>query len=314
MSWHDFFYFSKGERRGLIVLLCLITIAGILLIWNNKSEPEADSELVKTSIDSEKSNNVTKSADSRLSSRSSGGKSSGSVSSPARNTLSKKNVPPSKNRLSSSSPSPEAPSSDASALSDADLTKQVGIVVSENEENVMEQEVSGSEEKELKSVNKKESVPERVKRLTSYSRPSYSRTEKFQEGTVVELNTADTIILKKIPGIGSAFAKRIVNYRNLLGGYYSVAQLSEVYGIDEEKYDALASWFSADPSLVSRLNVNNLPQDSLRRHPYINYGQAKVITQLRRQKGKLAGWENLLLLNEFTDDDKIRLQYYLSFE
>jgi hypothetical protein len=90
--------------------------------------------------------------------------------------------------------------------------------------------------------------------------------------------------------------------------------LSEVYGIDEEKYNALMPWFSADPSLISRLKVNDLPQDSLRRHPYINYGQAKVITQIRKQKGKLTGWENLLLLNEFTDGDRIRLQHYLSFE
>ncbi|MDR0394542.1 MAG: helix-hairpin-helix domain-containing protein [Tannerella sp.] len=179
----------------------------------------------------------------------------------------------------------------------------------------MEQEIPESGgAKKPESAHRHESVSERVKRLTSSSRPSYPRTEKFKEGTVVELNTADTAILKKVPGIGSAFARRIINYRNILGGYYSVMQLSEVYGIDEEKYNALASWFSVDPSLVSRLDVNNLSQDSLRRHPYINYGQAKIIVQLRRQKGKLAGWENLLLLNEFTESDKIRLQHYLSFE
>ncbi|MDR2915868.1 MAG: helix-hairpin-helix domain-containing protein [Tannerella sp.] len=167
---------------------------------------------------------------------------------------------------------------------------------------------------ESKSENMKESVTERVKRLTSYSRPSYPRSEKFTEGTIIELNTADTTVLKKIPGIGSAFAKRIVNYRNLLGGYYSVTQLSEVYGIDEERYNALKPWFIADPSLVFKLDVNKLSQDSLRRHPYINYGQSKVITQLRRQKGRLKGWENLQLLDEFTDSDKIRLLPYLSFD
>jgi len=160
----------------------------------------------------------------------------------------------------------------------------------------------------------KESVPERVNRLTSYARPNYTRVEKFEAGTIVELNTADTTILKKVPGIGSTFAKRIVSYRNLLGGYYSVTQLSEVYGIDEDRYQSLQYWFSADPSQINRLAINNISQDSLQRHPYISYAQARVIIQLRRQKGKLDGWENLQLLNEFTESDRSRLNPYLSFE
>ncbi|MDR0347890.1 MAG: helix-hairpin-helix domain-containing protein [Tannerella sp.] len=198
-------------------------------------------------------------------------------------------------------------SHNTSALSDTDLTEQVKADGDGSESGMERGEIS-------ESAHKKESVSERVKRLTSSSRPSYPRVEKFREGTVVELNTADTTMLKKVPGIGSAFAKRIVNYRNILGGYYSVIQLSEVYGIDEEKYNALAPWFSADPSLISRLDVNKFSQDSLRRHPYINYSQAKVIVQLRRLKGKLTGWENLLLLSEFAEVDRIRLQHYLSFE
>jgi DNA uptake protein ComE-like DNA-binding protein len=162
--------------------------------------------------------------------------------------------------------------------------------------------------------NKKETVVERVTRIASSPRPSYPRAEKFEKGVVVELNTADTVTLKKVPGIGSSYARRIVGYRNLLGGYYSVMQLSEVYGIDEERYNEFAPWFTADPSLINKLPVNQLSQDSLRRHPYIDYNQAKIITRLRRQKGKLAGWENLRLLDEFKEIDLVRLQYYLSFE
>jgi DNA uptake protein ComE-like DNA-binding protein len=264
MSWKDFFYFSKGERRGLIVLLCLITIAGILLILNDKPQSEGNVGLKQTFVEN---STVSQSTDSQLLSKPFEGGPSGSIPSSAEGMSSGERKSSPESRLSSSKP-----------------------------------------------VNRKESVPERVKRITSYSHPSYPRTEKFREGTVVELNTADTVILKKVPGIGTTFAKRIIGYRNLLGGYYSVTQLSEVYGIDEDKYNALTPWFSADPSLIFRLNVNKLSQDSLRRHPYIDYGQAKIIVQLRRQKGKLAGWENLLLLDEFTDNDKIRLQYYLSFE
>lgn len=139
-------------------------------------------------------------------------------------------------------------------------------------------------------------------------------TQKYPKGTIIELNSADTTILKKIPGIGSAFSNRIVKYRNLLGGFYSVNQLSEVYGIDEDKYNALKEWFCVNPQLIRKKSVNRLPVDSLARHPYINYKQAKVIKQLCRQKGKLTEWSNLELLEEFAEEDRIRIGTYLSFE
>ena len=283
MSWRDFFYFSKGERSGLIVLLCLIVIAGILLILNNRPATVNDSGLNQTSTANSRESSDKNSDAKQL------------------NTQSSTNKPSSAKELQADKSSTAANSTKQNATSQT--TDDNGHI---------------EEEGDITSTDtgkpKKESVSERVQRLTSYSHPSYTRTEKFKEGTIVELNTADTTILKKVPGIGSAFAKRIVSYRNLLGGYYSVTQLSEVYGVDEDRYNAFVPWFSADPSLISTLAVNSLPQDSLRRHPYINYGQAKVIAQLRKQKGRLTGWENLQLLNEFTDNDKIKLQHYLSFE
>ena len=278
MSWRDFLYFSKGERSGLIVLLCLIAIAGILLIWDNKTKSVNEVVIQKKSdinvISTKEEYPVDQSLDKQTTTESSSIKNDKNLDS----TRSNRNV-----------------------------SKNIQITNANESE---EQTLNEPNEK----PNNKESVSERVNRLTSYSRQAYSKIEKYKEGTIVELNTADTTTLKKVPGIGSAFAKRIVSYRNLLGGYYSVIQLSEVYGIDEERYNSLVKWFSTDPLQISRLEVNRLSQDSLQRHPYIDYEQAKVIIQLRKQKGKISGWENLQLLNEFTDSDKMRLLHYLSFE
>jgi len=244
MSWHDFFYFSKGDRIALILLLCLITIAGIMLIWTNSRSSET--AFITPAV------------------------------------------------------------SQQSSLVDDGVT---GNGASQPEAIVSTQPAVTSPQPAARS----ESTTARINRLTS-SQPSYPRTEKFSAGTVVELNSADTTILKKIPGIGSAFANRIVRYRELLGGYYTIQQLAEVYGIDEERYLALAPWFMVDESLIRKLEVNMLPQDSLSRHPYISYRQARAIIQLRTQKKQLTGWENLVLLDEFTDSDKIRIAPYLSFE
>lgn len=156
--------------------------------------------------------------------------------------------------------------------------------------------------------------PVRYSRRKQMAKKQYPRTEKYLPGTIVELNTADTTTLKKVPGIGSTFSRRIVKYRNLLGGFYTVEQLSEVYGIDEERYEALKPWFSADPSLICKQKVNELTAKKLASHPYINYRQAQTIERLVKQKRKLSGWENLKLLDEFTESDRERLLPYLSFE
>lgn len=243
MNWRNLLYFSKGERKALTVLLCLITTAWIILLL---TEPAPESIWQES------------------------------------NTNQRQQKPP-------------AP---VQQLKE-DKKKQVS-----NNRN---------QEKAPTGNSPKWNAPKTV-RDTNTSYQAYPRTEKYPEGTIVELNTADTTSLKKIPGIGSGFANRIVKYRNLLGGFYSVSQLSEVYGIDEERYNAMKRWFSVDASTISRLYVNHLPADSLRKHPYLNYHQTRIIEQTRKQKGRLSGWENLQLLEEFTDKDKDRLTPYLSFE
>jgi uncharacterized protein YgbK (DUF1537 family) len=84
--------------------------------------------------------------------------------------------------------------------------------------------------------------------------------------------------------------------------------------MDEERYQSLSCWFTTDINAVKLLHVNILPEDSLRKHPYISYKQAKVLALLRKQQGQLSGWENLQLLEEFTDADRKRLAAYLSFK
>jgi hypothetical protein len=145
-------------------------------------------------------------------------------------------------------------------------------------------------------------------------RPLFTPTDKFPAGTLVELNTAETATLKKVPGIGSTFAGRIVKYRSLLGGFYSVSQLREVYGIDETRFLSLENWFYADTSFIARLPVNHLSSDALARHPYLSYSQARVIRKLCSRQGGLKGWDNLRLLEEFTEADRERLSPYLSFQ
>lgn len=144
------------------------------------------------------------------------------------------------------------------------------------------------------------------KKLSYYS-------DKLKPGTTVELNSADTTTLKKIPGIGSAYAGRIIKYRNSLGGYVSVNQLREVWGVDEDLYNKIRPYLTVEGN-PKKLKVNSLKFDQLKSHPYLDYKQVRVITDLRERKGNLTSINRLSLLDEFTKKDIDRLRPYLSFD
>ena len=133
---------------------------------------------------------------------------------------------------------------------------------------------------------------------------------KYPEGTLVDVNGADTTELKKIPGIGSGIAKAIVSYRSRLGGFYALEQLAEI----EYMTPSLMKWFKLEEPVVRPLKVNEAGLETLRSHPYLNFYQAKVIVEHRRKKGKLKSLSQLSLYEEFTEKDLERLSAYLTFD
>lgn len=133
---------------------------------------------------------------------------------------------------------------------------------------------------------------------------------KYPEGTVIDLNAADTSELKKIPGIGSAYARQIVAYRNRLGGFYSVEQLQEL-PFSSKEFNA---WFKVEQKEHPFILVNKWSVEHLRSHPYLNFYQSKVIVEHRKKYGKLKSLSQLSLYEEFTEKDFERLSPYISFD
>lgn len=133
---------------------------------------------------------------------------------------------------------------------------------------------------------------------------------KYEPGTRVDLNRADTTELKKIPGIGSGIARLINGYRQQLGGFYSLSQLEDI----DLDYRQLADWFRIDTTAIRRIPVNRASVDRLRRHPYLNFYQAKALVEYRRKHGPLKSLKPFVLYEEFTCEDLERIGHYLSFE
>jgi DNA uptake protein ComE-like DNA-binding protein len=135
-----------------------------------------------------------------------------------------------------------------------------------------------------------------------------------KKDVILELNSTDTTQLKQISGIGSGYAKRIIAYRKRLGGFCNVAQLREVWGMTPELYAQIAPHFTVNPQAITKITVNRASVERLMSHPYLNFSKAKAIYDLRRNKGKLTSSEQLKTVAEMDPSTLSKIEPYLSFE
>ncbi|MBQ8969531.1 MAG: helix-hairpin-helix domain-containing protein [Bacteroidaceae bacterium] len=133
---------------------------------------------------------------------------------------------------------------------------------------------------------------------------------KLANGQCISLNTADTAELKKVPGIGSYYARQIVRYRERLGGYVSLEQLEEIEGMPE----GVSRWLQLDTSQIRRIDVNHATKNQLVRHPYLRVYRAQAIWNHLHNEGPLHSVDDLRPLPDFTEADIERLRPYLEFK
>ena len=142
-----------------------------------------------------------------------------------------------------------------------------------------------------------------------YERDTLRYPVKIKLTEHIALNIADTSSLKKVPGIGSSYARAIARYRERLGGFYSVEQLREIEGFPEESM----RYFTLGTDNIRKININRLSLSQLRRHPYITFYMAKNIVEYRRLRGPIHSLQDLRLLQDFSPSVILRLQPYVEF-
>jgi DNA uptake protein ComE-like DNA-binding protein len=147
------------------------------------------------------------------------------------------------------------------------------------------------------------------RRTERYERDTLRYPVKIAEGEHIDLNAADTSLYKKVPGVGSYYSRKIAEYGRRLGGFVSTDQLDEIENFPSEA----KKYFSVNASDVHQLNVNRLSLNELKRHPYINYYQAKAITDYRRLHGPLHSLDDLRLLPDFPVEAIKRLEPYVCY-
>ncbi|MDF1694619.1 MAG: helix-hairpin-helix domain-containing protein [Saprospiraceae bacterium] len=121
---------------------------------------------------------------------------------------------------------------------------------------------------------------------SSYTYASRNFTKKPEVALAsIHLNRADTTTLMTLKGIGPVYAKRIVKFRNSLGGFFSIDQIGEVWGISDSLFQAIRPYLSVDPNLFSKKNINEMDKTALVKHPYIDWKKAKILVKYRKMHG-----------------------------
>lgn len=149
------------------------------------------------------------------------------------------------------------------------------------------------------------------KTTTSFAKDS---PWKDEETLSIEINAAQVEDLMKLKGIGEYFAKKIIAYRSSLGGFLRIEQLLEVPKMDSSRYQQLLPMLTINPNAIRRKNVNTATFEELSSHPYIGYNIALSLTNYRQAHGRFAQLADIKKSALVTDKVYQRIAPYLRVE
>ncbi|HEU5166107.1 MAG TPA: helix-hairpin-helix domain-containing protein [Chitinophagaceae bacterium] len=130
--------------------------------------------------------------------------------------------------------------------------------------------------------------------------------------SIIDVNTADTTAFISLPGIGSKLASRIVTFREKLGGFYSIDQIGETYGLPDSTFQKIKQYFKLDNPSVKKININTATIDELKAHPYIKFSIANPIVAYRNEHGSFSKIEDIKKVIVITEEIFKKIAPYLS--
>jgi len=145
-------------------------------------------------------------------------------------------------------------------------------------------------------------------------KPFYAKKQREKKVIpILDLNHADSADLTLLKGIGPIIASRIIKYGRKLGGWYSTAQLSEVYGIDSSLLKQVQSYTTCDTTRLKKININDADYKTLINHPYLRKNIAGDILKFKKYNGKINSLNELISNNIISEDLALKIKPYLNF-
>lgn len=140
---------------------------------------------------------------------------------------------------------------------------------------------------------------------------SVKKRKKHWKPITVDVNASDTVQMMRLKGVGAYYARRILKFRDMLGGFATKAQLLEVYGIDSARYLQFESQIQLNDTLIKQININEASLDQLKGHPYLDYYVAKSIVDRRIIHGTYKQIDEIKNIDLMHNDLYNRVRPYL---
>jgi competence protein ComEA len=145
--------------------------------------------------------------------------------------------------------------------------------------------------------------------------PAYEK--KVYEKKVIQpvsINEADSTAYIDLPGIGPSFARRIINFRNRLGGFYSIDQVAETFGLPDSTFQKIKPYLKLSDEPVKKININTASMEELKAHPYIRWQLANLIIQYKTQHGPYKKIDDIKKIMVVDDNTFNKVAPYLAVE
>lgn len=130
----------------------------------------------------------------------------------------------------------------------------------------------------------------------------------------VNINSVDTAALDKLKGISYGTARRVLRYRERLGGYIQKEQLKEFWGMDSLSYSILVNSIFIEKNQQKRININSGDLKTLGAHPYIGYALAKLIVNYRSQHGNYKHPNDLFQIHVMNEEIFSKIEAYITVD
>ncbi|MGN6541261.1 MAG: ComEA family DNA-binding protein [Ginsengibacter sp.] len=296
---NDYFNFTKKERRGIIymisILLVLIFLPFLFPYFSKEESIDTskfEKEIAQLKIDSSSNKTYSKSQNQYQNDFSSGDKyasmSKGELFYFDPNTASVNDWIRLGIREKTANTIQKYVSKGGRFYKAEDLKKIWGL--SESDANRLIPYVS------IKNIEKNYSHFDEKQISQKAIYPSKKSLEK------IDINLADSNAFIALSGIGSKLANRIISFREKLGGFYSIDQISETYLLPDSTFQKIKPQLIVNSKAIKKVNINSASVDEMKSHPYIRYYIANAIFQYRKQHGNFQSVEEIKKIMTVTDE------------
>ncbi len=162
----------------------------------------------------------------------------------------------------------------------------------------------------IKPNNKKSNTKKLTQEL-----PQKKSAKKWKKKIpkIIEINSADTTDWMSLPGIGKYRSRRIINFREKLGGFWNIDQVGECYSLPDSIFRQIKQYLTVDTSLVRKQNINLLNKKQLLAHPYVAWRHAKYILSYRDVHGPYQNMNDFYKLYGLEKNyiDTLKMYFYV---